>query len=159
MNRRAAFTLIELVLVLAILAMMVALVAPALAKSSRSRMLEQEALRLVALTEYARDEAVSHGVAMAVYVDAQSGAYGMEPATASSGIEVRKDFTLPTDLRFETLASASPKQGRAITFTPEGTPDVASIERVSIADRQGYSRSVVKQSDGWGYQLAQEVAP
>ena len=69
--RRAGFTLIELMLVLAILAMMVALVAPALAKSSRARNLEQEALRLVALTEYARDEAVSQGVSMAVYVETQ----------------------------------------------------------------------------------------
>src|SRR3954462_13922697 len=126
--RRAGFTLIELMLVLAILAVMVALVAPALAKSSRARNLEQEALRLVALTEYARDEAVSQGVSMSIYVDTQAQKYGMEPSSGASGVEVRKDFTLRDELHFDELkTNGSPKkEGRVITYNPEGVPDTSS---------------------------------
>jgi type II secretion system protein H len=157
--RRAGFTLIELMLVLAILAMMVALVAPALAKSSRARNLEQEALRLVALTEYARDEAVSHGVSMSIYVEVQSQKYGMEPSSGASGVESRKDFTLREDLHFEELKTTGTgkKESRVITYNPEGVPDVSSIDYLTITDRNGESKSVMRAADGYGYELAKEA--
>ncbi len=160
--RRAGFTLIELMLVLAILAMMVALVAPALARSSRARNLEQEALRLVALTEYARDEAVSQGVSMAVYVDTQSQRYGMEPASGTSGVTVRKDFTVREDLHFEepktVSTSATPKKdGHVIIYNPEGVPESSSIDYLTITDQNGESKSVMRSADGYGYELAKEA--
>jgi type II secretion system protein H len=156
--RRAGFTLIELILVLAILAGMVAFVAPSLSRSSRARMLEQEALRLVAVTEMARSEAISQGVAMAVFVDAQSQAYGLEAASTGSGVEVRKEFTLEETLHFETVATTSSKQGRVITFTPEGVPTVESVEVITITDKSGAQRSVKRDDDGWGYLLEEEDA-
>jgi type II secretion system protein H len=156
MMRRAGFTLVELMLVLAILAMMVAFVAPALAKSSRARNLEQEALRFVALTELARDEAVSQGVTMAIFVEAQTQRYGMEPASATSGVVTRKDFTLHEDLHFEPVETKSKKEGRVITFSPEGTPDVSSVDTIKITDKNGATRTIERETDGWGYQLAKE---
>src|SRR3954469_22099193 len=154
--RRAGFTLIELMLVLAILAMMVALVAPALAKSSRARNLEQEALRLVALTEYARDEAVSQGVSMSIYVETQTGKYGMEPSSGASGVSSRKDFTLRDDQHFEELKTTgtSKKESRVITYNPEGVPEVSSIDYITITDRNGESKTVMRAADGYGYELA-----
>src|SRR3954468_20528775 len=140
--RRAGFTLVELMLVLAILAMMVALVAPALARSSRARNLEQEALRFIALTEYARDEAVSQGIEMAIYVEAATQRYGLEPASATSGVSLRKDFTLHEDLHFEPVEIKSKKEGRVITFNPDGTPEVTSIDSITIGDRNGATRRI-----------------
>jgi type II secretion system protein H len=155
--RRAGFTLIELMLVLALLAMMVAIVAPKMARSSRARNLEQEALRFVALTEYARDEAVSQGVSMAIYVETQTQRFGMEPASGASGVEVRKEFTLHDDLHFEELKSTSKKEGRVITYNPDGVPDAVSIDYVTITDRNGDSKSVMRSADGYGYELAKEA--
>jgi len=153
--RRAAFTLIELVLVLAILAMMAAFVAPSLAKSSRQRTLDQEALRLIAVMEYARDEAISEGVAMAVYVDTQAGTYGMEPASEASGVDVRKEFTLHQDLHFEKIeGGALKKSGRIITFTPEGVTETGSVETVGITDLTGATTQVVRDAAAWGYEIA-----
>ena len=154
--RQAGFTLVELILVLAILAMMVALVAPALAKSSRARNLEQEALQFIALTEYARDEAVSQGVEMAVFVEAQTQHYGIEPASGNSGVSLRKDFTLHEDLHFEPVEAQSKKAGRIITFSPEGTPELTSVDSITIGDKNGLTRKIEKQADGWGYELAKE---
>ena len=156
MKPSAGFTLVELILVLAILAMMVAFVAPALAKSSRARNLEQEALRFVALTEYARDEAVSQGVEMAIYVDVQAQKYGMEPASGTSGVQSRKDFTLHEDLHIEPVETKSKKEGRAIIFSPEGTPEVSSVDSITFGDKNGLTRKVEKQTDGWAYELAKE---
>src|SRR4051812_48553103 len=154
--RRAGFTLVELMLVLAILAMMVAFVAPALAKSSRARNLEQEALRFIALTEFARDEAVSQGVSMAIFVETQTQRFGVEPASATSGVVTRKDFTLHEDLHFEPVETKSKKEGRVITFSPEGTPDTSSVDTIKITDRNGATRTIERDTDGWGYQLAKE---
>lgn len=154
--RRAAFTLVELILVLAILAVMVAVVAPALARSSRAQSLEHEALRLLAVTEHARDEAVSTGVFMAVYVDADGGKYGMEPASATSGVEKRKDFTLPEELQFEAVDTTSHKGGKVIVFSPAGFPEVSSIDTVVLTNKAGERRAIVRQTDGYGYELAKE---
>ncbi|HEV7402449.1 MAG TPA: GspH/FimT family pseudopilin [Chthoniobacteraceae bacterium] len=161
--RRAAFTLIELMLVLAILAMMVALVAPTLARSSKARNLEQEAFRLVALTEHAREEAISQGVSMAIYVETQSGRYGMEPASSTGGVEKRKDFTMRDDLHFEELktppstSTSSKKEGRVIVYDPEGVPDVSSIDYITITDQNGESKSIMRSADGYGYEVAKEA--
>lgn len=155
--RRAGFTLIELMLVLALLAMMVAIVAPKMARSSRARKLEQEALRFVALTEYARDEAVSEGVSMAIYVETQTQRYGMEPASAASGLEVRQDFTLQDDLHFDEIKSTSKKEGRVIVYNPEGVPETTSVDFITITDRNGDSKSIMRSADGYGYELAKEA--
>lgn len=162
--RRAGFTLIELMLVLAILAMMVALVAPALAKSSRARNIEQEALRLLALTQYARDEAIAQGVSMAVYVDAQSQTYGMEPASGTSDVKSRKDFVLREDMHFEELklpastsATSTKKEGRVIVYNPEGVPETSSIDYITISDQNGESKSIMRSADGYEYELSKEA--
>src|ERR1051325_1837454 len=75
------FTLVELILVMALLATLMALAAPSLSRSMRQRNLSQEATRFVALTESARDEAVSQGVPMVVWIDPVGGRFGMGPKT------------------------------------------------------------------------------
>jgi type II secretion system protein H len=153
--RRAAFTLVELVLVLAILAWMAAFIAPALAKSSRQRALDQEGMRIIATMEYARNEAVSTGVAMAVYVDTQAQSFGMEPASESSGVDVHKEFTLHPDLHFDAVeGGSSAKSGRVITFTPEGVAATGSVDSIGITDRTGANVRIVRDSNAWGYEIA-----
>ena len=153
--RRAGFTLIELVLVLAILAMMAAFIAPALAKSSRQRAMDQEALRLLAIVDFARNEAVSQGVAMAVYIDTTTQTFGMEPASESSGLDVHKEFKLHPDLRFERVEGGSSKKtGRVATFTPEGVMDTGSFDSATIADKTGGSITITRDSNSWGYEIA-----
>ncbi len=68
-----AFTLIELVVVMAVLATVLAIVVPSLSRSCKQRHRRQEADRLLAVIEYARDEAVSQGVPMVVWIDAEQG--------------------------------------------------------------------------------------
>ena len=54
---------------MALLCVILGVAAPSLSRSMRQRNLTQEAARLLAATEYARDEAISRGVPMAVWID------------------------------------------------------------------------------------------
>ena len=78
------FTLIELIFVMALLTVVVGFAAPSLARSMRQRNLDGEATRLLAATEYARDEAVSQGVPMTVWINPDTQRFGVEPKPATT---------------------------------------------------------------------------
>ena len=74
----AAFTLIELILVMAILTLAVSITAPALSNFFRGRTLDSEARRLLALSREGQSRAVSEGVPMELWFDTKQGIYGLE---------------------------------------------------------------------------------
>ena len=75
--RTRAFTLIELILVLALLVIITSLAAPAMANFIRGRALDSEARRLFALMHAGQSRAVSEGMPMVLWVDEKQGAYGL----------------------------------------------------------------------------------
>src|SRR5262249_19567201 len=72
-----AFTLIELILVMALLAIVLGISAPSLSRFFRGRSLESEAQRFLALTRHAQSRAVSEGVPMVVWLWPKQRSYGM----------------------------------------------------------------------------------
>src|ERR1043165_7901245 len=92
---RQAFTLIELILVMAILSIVLAVAAPSLSNFFRGRSLDSEARRFVALTRYGQSRAVSEGVPMVLWLDSSARAYGLEQeisySTTSDGKAVDFD--------------------------------------------------------------------
>src|SRR5688572_7408500 len=104
---QGGFTLVELIFVMALLAMLLAFAAPSLSRSIRDRHLKQEATRFVALTEYARTEAVSQGVPMIVWIDSQARRFGVQPKTAYGGDTTRdREFQLGSEVRVEVEKTA-----------------------------------------------------
>lgn len=75
--RPAGFTLIELILVMAILAAVMAVSAPSLGRFFRGRNLDSEAYRLLALTRYAQERAVTEGIPMILWFDIPARRYGL----------------------------------------------------------------------------------
>ena len=75
---RGGFTLLELMLVLALLSVVIAVQAPTLARFFRGRNLDAEAQRFLALTRYGQNRAVAEGVPMVLWMDAEAGQYGLE---------------------------------------------------------------------------------
>lgn len=71
------FTLIELILVLALLATVLAVSAPSLGRFFRGRELDSETYRLLALTRHAQDRAVSEGIPMLLWLDLDARRYGL----------------------------------------------------------------------------------
>jgi type II secretion system protein H len=96
------FTLIELILVMAILAIAVAYTAPVLAHFFRGRSLDSEARRLLALTREAQSRAVSEGIPVDVWIDTGRGSFGVEAEPSYTEDDPRaQEFQIEADLRLE----------------------------------------------------------
>jgi len=157
-----AFTLIELVLVMAVLATVLAIVVPSLSLSFKQRHLAEEADRLLSLIEYGRDEAVSQGVPMVVWIDSDKGSFGLDAATGytASGVS-KKQYSLNDDLHFDAVKTTqSTRDGHAIAiqFAPDGSPDTSNVDSIQIADRSNATMVLARTADGWGYEIVKEGA-
>jgi prepilin-type N-terminal cleavage/methylation domain-containing protein len=109
--RRGAFTLIELILVMALLAVVLGLVAPSLGKFFRGRTLDSEAHRLLSLTRYGQSRAVSDGVPMILWIDPDQRRYGLQAEYNFTEVDEKAvEYELGKDLQIEvensTLAGA-----------------------------------------------------
>jgi len=157
-QRGAGFTLVELIIVMMLLATVTALSLPTLSRSMRQRHLAGEAARFLALTEYARDEAISQGVPTILWIDPASGRFGVEAKAGFTGDERRaREFEVNPDVHFE--ADAVPtKNGvaKAVEFAPDGTPDESSVESLRIADRFGSALTVARTLGRDSYEILKE---
>jgi prepilin-type N-terminal cleavage/methylation domain-containing protein len=145
----AAFTLIELILVMAILTMSISITVPTLSRFFRARTLDSEARRFVALTRNGQSRAVSEGLPVDLWVDPDLGKFGLEAEPSYDNEDPRKvDLTLDPGLqiRIETGAvSAStnannPGQVKSVASVPKtmlvqpGLPTIRFLPDGSIAD-------------------------
>lgn len=155
------FTLIELVIVMALLATFMAVVAPRLSGSLRQRNIDGEAARLVALTEYSRDEAASLGIPVVVWVDPVSRRFGVDAKTGYPADNLRrKEYALTPDVNFDNVNNAAGQGGRGINaaeFEPDGTLAPSSLNTVRLVDRFKSSVSVVQTADHDGYEIVKET--
>ena len=117
------FTLIELVLVLAIIAVCAAVVAPSLAGFTRGRVLPNTAAQFAATARWCRSQAISEGVTYRLNFDADAGKWWV---TKGEGTvfkqvtdELGKEYPLPEGLVIKTdLQSA--EDGLYASFDPAG---------------------------------------
>ena len=152
------FTLVELIIVMMLLAIVAALSVPSLSRSMRQRNLDEEATRLLALTEYGRDEAVSQGVPMIVWIDTKGQRYGIEPKSGFDADESRsREYAMNPDVNVE-IDKAVARGGvvEAMEFAPDGALTNASVDAVRLVDRAQSAISVSRTADGWSYQLVKE---
>ncbi|MCW5557293.1 MAG: prepilin-type N-terminal cleavage/methylation domain-containing protein [Verrucomicrobiae bacterium] len=99
------FTLVELILVMALMLAAVAMLAPSLGRFFRGRDLDSEARRFLSLTRYAQSRAVTEGVPMLLWVDPDRRAYGLteefsyttQADRAAVSYELAKDLQIQVD--------------------------------------------------------------
>jgi len=137
-RRSGAFTLVELILVMAILTVTISLVVPSLSRFFAGRSLDSEVQRLLALTRYGQSRAVSEGVPMMLWLDPQAGAYGLEQEAGYSDKDAKaEDFALARDIKLDVPTGSKPSTAGskqfAIFFSPDGAPVAdTSVSRVSL---------------------------
>ncbi len=122
-----AFTLIELILVMALLVIVIAVAAPSLSRFMRGRTLDSEARRFVSLTRYGQSRAVSEGVPVVLWINTRQGSYGLRQEAGYTEQDAKAvDFLLGKDLRVEVAnlpAQLGPlAQARATRQTDPNTP-------------------------------------
>lgn len=101
---QSAFTLIELILVMALLAIVLGVSAPSLSRFFRSRSLDSEAKRFMALTRHAQSRAVSEGVPMVLWLETEQRIYGLNADKSFVEEDPQAEqFTLDDALQVEVL--------------------------------------------------------
>jgi prepilin-type N-terminal cleavage/methylation domain-containing protein len=135
---QCAFTLIELVLVMALLVVAVCMVAPRLTNFVRGRALDSEARRLLALTDAGESRAVSEGMPMVLWFNQKQNTCGLEAETPPKGGDTKAEnifvsgsvaiSPVNTGLSAMTMFNHLP----AIRFLPDGTVDQNSPRTVQL---------------------------
>jgi hypothetical protein len=148
-------TLVELILVMATLATVFSLSAPTLSRFFKGRTAAEEARRFLSLTRYGRSCAISTSVPYKLWIDAQSGDYGLSPLEGF-GFEDEKPVEISPDSRisFALEAKNVGKDGRAaILFWPDGSIDSESPDRLSVVEQDEGSIAIARLENGLGYEI------
>jgi Tfp pilus assembly protein FimT len=148
----AAFTLIELVIVMALLLIVISVTFPSLKNFFKGRTLDSEARRFLSLTRYGQSRAVSEGVPMTLWIDVRERTYGLQAQSGyipndNKAIEYDLDENLQMEvsappatalLSLHTGTAQSVGNLPAIRFTPDGF--IAETSPESIQIREGQDR-------------------
>jgi type II secretion system protein H len=174
-TRSRAFTLIELLLVMALLLIVLAVSFPSLRGFFRGRHLDHEARRFLSLTRYAQNRAVSEGYPMVLWIDAKAGVYGMQAQTGyldeddkSVEYEIHETLELEVTRPLQVRVSSTQRNESAsvagnlpaIRFTPDGFHTDSSPEQIVIrqnneGDREREADEVViaRSENRLGYEI------
>jgi type II secretion system protein H len=163
-TRQHAFTLIELILVLTLLAIAVSLVAPALSNFFRGRALDSEARRLLSLAHAGQARAISTGFPMLLWIDAKQHTYGLQEEGSKQNGNNNSDpdpyaeeFEASDLLQFD-VAGATPisVNGRSVTairFLPDGSADENSPRSVRITAQNGDTLWLMQATNRLSYEI------
>jgi prepilin-type N-terminal cleavage/methylation domain-containing protein len=179
-----AFTLIELILVMALLTIAVSMTAPLLSRFFRGRALDLEARRLLALTRQAQSRAVSEGLPMDLWFNPEEGCYGLnaEPAYEKADpkevkLSVEEGLHLDVDVRHVTVATNTVARDGVVSrasvprvnlvhpalptirFLPDGSLGPNSPEAVSIVGRDGETLWVRLARNRLNYEIGNSSSP
>ncbi len=151
-RRRAelGLTLIELVLVLAVLSIVAFATAPRLTRTMQARSLREEALRFLALTRHARSLAVDEGMPACLWIDPAGRTYGVGPTAGDAGGSLR--FTLGRGLEFGFDDEPDSEDGRRhICFESDGGLAEDSVTLVRLVPGEGTALEVALTGPGQEY--------
>lgn len=157
---RGGFTLVELILVMALLVVAVSLIAPRMSGFVRGRALDSEARRMIALMHAAQSRAVSEGTTVMFWVDEKQGEYGMEQETPPAGGDPLAEHLDAADslslavLNAGGTAMTTFHHLPAIRFLADGTVDEDSPHTVRIDSGDGGSLWLVESRNRMGYEIS-----
>ena len=155
----SGFTLIELILVLALLVIITSLAAPAMSNFIRGQALDSEARRLMALIHAGQSRAVSEGLPMVLWVDEKQGAYGLQAETTGrNGDPKAENLALDASLQIAVVNTGSAGTTKfgglpAIRFLPDGTVDENSPQTLRLMDARGHALWLIESRDHNGYEV------
>jgi type II secretion system protein H len=159
-NSKSGFTLIELILVLALLVIITSIAVPTMSRFIRGRALDSEAQRMMALMHAAQSRAVSEGAPMMLWLDEKGGAYGFEAETSGEGGDPKgEELTVDSTLKLSVPNSGNAAQTTfndlpAIKYLPDGTVDEDSPQQLQLTDADGFTRWLIQTKMRTGYEIS-----
>jgi type II secretion system protein H len=157
-RNECAFTLVELILVLALLFIAVSLVAPRMSTFVRGRALESEARRLLAMTNAGKARAVSEGMPMVLWLDEKKNGYGLEEETPAQKTDPdAENFIADENIAITVMnlngSGTTFNNLPAIRFLADGTVDENSPQSVQLKSSSGDTRWLLESADRRGYEI------
>lgn len=159
--RRYAFTLIELILVLGLLAAILGVAAPSLARFFGGRKLTEETRRMVALTKHGSNQAINEGIPMIMWIDEKLGEYGLRPESGyptnrfnSFHYHVHKDLSIEIDST--ALNQLNVSKTPSIRFLPDGSISENSLYSILIKGRREGQTRIAQSFNRMNYEVRQE---
>lgn len=168
--RDGGFTLIELIFVLALLAITAVFVASNMGPFFRGRALNFEARRMLSLTHYAQSRAVAEGTPVILWINPAESSYGLTIQSTFSDPEgdpkaVR--YVADSGLTLETPQGPSSAVSEdddeklginvegiaAIRYTPDGFFDESSVSRIVIRQGAEAALELVPTVNRLGYEI------
>ena len=164
-----AFTLIELIFVLTLLAIAALLVTTRMSSFFRGRALNFEARRMLSLTHYAQSRAVSEGVPMILWIDPQNSTYGLtiqssfnDPEGDPRAVTYTTDATLKLEAPVGVVAPESeqddeklglPENTLFVRFNPDGFFDDSSLTKITIRQGTEAALDLVPTTNHLGFEI------
>ena len=169
-RRSQGFTLIEMILVMALLAIVLAISAPSLSRFFKSRGLESEARRFLALTRHAHSRAVSEGVPMVLWLETRQRLYGLnadktfvEDDPKAERFNVDETLEVEVQLSSEAVAASQASQFKnekqttsglyTLRFTPDGFVSMSSPEAVVFRQKNNGELWVAQSRNRLNYEI------
>lgn len=161
------FTLLELILTMALLTIVISLSAPALANFFRGRSLDSEARRLLALTRQGQSRAISEGVPVELWIDSEQHRFGLEAEPSYEPQDLRAlEFELAPEMSLEILEAEGTRsslvrsdarilvrEATVLTRRP-GLPRIRFLPDGSITESSPFGLRLTG-PDGAGFDLVQ----
>jgi Tfp pilus assembly protein FimT len=165
-----AFTLLELIMVMAMLTVVIALAAPSLSGFFRARTLDSEARRVLSMIRLGQSRAASEGVPMVLWLDPDQRRYGLREAEGYSERDLNAlEFRLHPDLNLElerppesaqyqlsTLERTSSNLGM-IRFLPDGTFSEISLPSITVVRTNAEALVITQTLNRLSYEIQQET--
>ena len=173
-NRRQGrgFTLIELILVMAIMLVVLAVASPALSNFFRGRTLDSEARKILSMTRYGQERAVAEGIPVVFWMDVKRGIYGLRQEAGYTEQDPKAvEYDLARDLKIN-VADMPPLTGQAavnkqnrnndanlpmLRFQPDGFIDETSPESIVIQENTGEAIWITKSRNQLNYEIQTNV--
>jgi prepilin-type N-terminal cleavage/methylation domain-containing protein len=173
---RRGFTLIEMIVVMALLVAVIAVGAPSLAGFFRGRAVDAEARRFMTLTRVGQSRAAAEALPMILWVDLQQRTYGLEVDSSfvtedpkavqytldsSVTLEIGGTETLESGITADTLFGSGLSASRNATlphirFEPDGGVSPSSPESFRLSDLDGGSLWVGQSANRLSYEIYQQ---
>ena len=169
----SAFTLIEMILIMALLVIGVSFVAPHLSEFFRGRTLKYEGRQLMSLMHQGQSRAISGGVPIVLWFDATQQKYGIEeepgyrdkdPDAMEFKMDEKLSIQIPdndpsansmNNLNASPTEATGPHAGMPqITFLPDGTIAETSPQTVKIVEADGPTLTLTQTRDRNDYEIA-----
>jgi Tfp pilus assembly protein FimT len=151
-TKRAAFTLVELILVMTMMIIAMAVIFPSMAGFARGRNLDNEARQFLELTRYGQSRAISEGVPVELWINPKQETYGLQvlpsytesrtnPMIYNLDKSVQIAFSAPptvlTRSNYWTQASGRSGLLTKIRFQPDGFISDTSPENIFFLEQGG----------------------